>query len=570
MTQYLAMFDLSGIQSFIFKTNRLKEIVGASYLVSRSLMENVRQLIGEEPEAWKTRKAIDFAELETQQGKVVYIGGGNALVLFDSKEAADRFALELKQRVFEQTGGGLRICYAGIEVDPASQRLREVDTQLRRRLDAVKAVAPQTLPAQGFSLNELDNETFEPLIYFPDGIQDVGGVKRYLPRSRYLKLSEYYAQEGTGKGQRKDEPSPLVRMFQGEDHEPRFAFHKEFKDFFTGADAKSFMAIVHIDGNTMGQRIREYNEGSLTRNSSFHEDLADMAKLSRTISCVYADALVQTVEQVYGAESRDESGELVELPFRPVVADGDDITFICRSDRAFECLAAFVRALNNPAAGYDKDVIDPAKLSVGCGIAFVKQTYPFSTGYDMAEWLCSSAKKAALKRYGSGLDYPLSSVDFHVCSGELTTDIGAHRQQRFVVDGRQLLKRPYHLRLEENGLDSFFSMEGLAQRVNQVVGCADGSDCGEGGALVARSKLKGLRDAYEESANAAEDYGKKIIAREIAVRGGTADEEQLARSFEQVYEEHEDQLYAVYMDAFDVADLCGSGVTLTREEAQHD
>lgn len=69
------MCDLSGIQDFIFQTNRLKVIVGASYLVSGSLFGYVPSLAGESPDAWKTRYLRDFANLIGMSGKAADGGG---------------------------------------------------------------------------------------------------------------------------------------------------------------------------------------------------------------------------------------------------------------------------------------------------------------------------------------------------------------------------------------------------------------------------------------------------------------------------------------------------------------
>lgn len=97
---FLSIFDLSGIQSFIFATNKLREIAGASAIVRNALSLNVPNLI----------KKYTGAEK-------IYIGGGNALVKFNYEKDAKEFARELQKMVFLQSGGALRICFAIIKAD---------------------------------------------------------------------------------------------------------------------------------------------------------------------------------------------------------------------------------------------------------------------------------------------------------------------------------------------------------------------------------------------------------------------------------------------------------------------
>ena len=84
----LVMYDLSGIQDFIFSTNRVKEIVGASCVVSNALFGNVPRILGEDRDDWRAYDATDYRSIDNDKGRTVYIGGGNALVLFGSMDAA--------------------------------------------------------------------------------------------------------------------------------------------------------------------------------------------------------------------------------------------------------------------------------------------------------------------------------------------------------------------------------------------------------------------------------------------------------------------------------------------------
>ena len=95
----LALYDLSGIQKFIFSTNKVKEIIGASIVVNKALFENIPEMLGEDTDDWK-KGEFTFGDGDTQ--KIVYIGGGNALLMFDGFETEKAFSDKLSERVFFQ------------------------------------------------------------------------------------------------------------------------------------------------------------------------------------------------------------------------------------------------------------------------------------------------------------------------------------------------------------------------------------------------------------------------------------------------------------------------------------
>ena len=53
MTQCIAIYDISGIQSFIFSTNKLREMVGGSKIVHKILFELLPQKLGYGNNNWE-------------------------------------------------------------------------------------------------------------------------------------------------------------------------------------------------------------------------------------------------------------------------------------------------------------------------------------------------------------------------------------------------------------------------------------------------------------------------------------------------------------------------------------
>lgn len=122
MSKYIAtVIDTTGIQPYIFGSNRLRENIGASYLVEQATNGWVkcalRQIFGENvyiPEPEQEEKCIEHDNLDAE---LVYTGGGNAVILFkdrEDKESAIKFTKRLSKRVLQEAPG-LKIVVAHSE-----------------------------------------------------------------------------------------------------------------------------------------------------------------------------------------------------------------------------------------------------------------------------------------------------------------------------------------------------------------------------------------------------------------------------------------------------------------------
>ena len=101
--QVLAMYDVRGIQSYIFKSNAAKEIVGASALVEKIITNGLREYVQAQKKNegdkeivdtegatgisrymtdWKNDDSAAFLKNPEVEMQIMFIGGGNAYVLF--------------------------------------------------------------------------------------------------------------------------------------------------------------------------------------------------------------------------------------------------------------------------------------------------------------------------------------------------------------------------------------------------------------------------------------------------------------------------------------------------------
>ena len=82
--QVLAMYDVRGIQSYIFKSNAAKEIVGASALVERIITEGLQEYIRTQETSkdscrymtdWTQDDPKAFLENPEVEMQILFIGG---------------------------------------------------------------------------------------------------------------------------------------------------------------------------------------------------------------------------------------------------------------------------------------------------------------------------------------------------------------------------------------------------------------------------------------------------------------------------------------------------------------
>ena len=206
-----------------------------------------------------------------------------------------------------------------------------------------------------------------------------------------------------------------------------FCFADSFEDIGHTKGDESRMAVVHIDGNSMGERFKRQN------------DLAGIRKLSQSVGdavqMAFTNLLQEIVRQWPGYEyeiTPKKYGAKTVLPILPIIIGGDDITFVCPGRLGIDFARIFISKLEAII------VSDGDSLAACAGVSVVKAKYPFYRAYSLAEELCSNAKRAARMHGGSW-------IDFHLTSGGRSKVLGSYVIGITRSAQGNLLKRPYAL-----------------------------------------------------------------------------------------------------------------------------
>lgn len=161
-------------------------------------------------------------------------------------------------------------------------------------------------------------------------------------------------------------------------------------------DQSNFIAVVHIDGNSMGKRVENLYHS--LEGMSWEEYRKALKTFSDSIDEHFKAAFQEMAEEI--ADLIRHGGlkelELVEdyFPIRRVITAGDDVCFITEGRIGLECARIFIEKL-----AQKKNKQDEQHYAACAGVAIVHQKYPFYRAYELAEELCSNAKKFIATTY---------------------------------------------------------------------------------------------------------------------------------------------------------------------------
>ncbi len=223
MGKYLYGASVQGIQGFIFETNKLQEIVGASEIVKGFGKEFVLERQGNAEEQY----VVD---------KILLNAAGNIKVLFDNKEECGK-AVKNFSKTMQQKAYGITLSQAVIIIDgdmPSENEFQDLDEKLK-----IQRNIPSIPLDISLNIMELNPSTSKPVSH-----KEKKGNDELL----FNKASE-----------QKREAFPENSKF------------KELKDLSNG---KNKIAVIHADGNGLGKLVPELSKTNRLSNFSIELDKA--------------------------------------------------------------------------------------------------------------------------------------------------------------------------------------------------------------------------------------------------------------------------------------------------------
>jgi hypothetical protein len=463
-TRVLTVLDTTGIQEYIFGSNRLRENITASYLVEQATCEWMVDSLPA-PHNLSPRSCAPISDSWTleddsqRRAELIYRGGGNVVLMFRSLDDARAMVARLTQRVLRDAPG-LELAVAhhkfeweeeavggeGGAYERAMGKLREA--KLRRPGGGALLGQGVTLACRSTGLPAVGVDPEEP--GRPVSSVVAPKVDRVVRELADERLARFLREADCGG--------------VGLEH---FDLSRDLDELGRSRGEMSYIAVVHADGNRMGERFtalaRRYANSAANR-----ECLLKLRAMSAALEQAGRVALGETVclllralrddafaDLVYGLSQRhDARGGIrhLVLPIRPLVFGGDDVTFVCDGRLGLELAALYLEAFSLAARDLpDGEPGRPKPGHASAGIAIVKTHYPFARAYQLSKELCDEAKNLA--RAGDDC----AALDWYCATTGISADLERLRERLYSVhadlfkekvDGK-LHMRPLRLRSDD-------------------------------------------------------------------------------------------------------------------------
>lgn len=437
MGKIVALYDIMGIQDFIFSSNKLKENVGASIIVQRIFNDFFIDKDGKSLKTvcpkkiiykWWEIPGLEILKNHEIEAEVVYIGGGNAMVAFQDTKIFNKVNRELSKKILEKTGGTLHFAAAPTEIGTDFEKDKK---HLFEKLKKNKYETYRTFPLPGIAVTR-------------EGITDG------LPAQK-LKDKEFISFSANEKREEQEKSTYFEERLLEGDCKSSYIFPREFDDLGQ-REGENHIAVVHIDGNNMGKMINQRLKGI----TDYDTAVKKMKQFSKEVSETYETVMKWLVKRLINAIKDETFIKKLNLHFqkkptplfiRPLVLDGDDVTFVVDGRIGIPTAAAFLNQISKEKITIDKEEIP---LSACAGVAVVKSHFPFYRAYQLAEELCRSAKmKGKIIAQKKGKEDEVGNwLDFHIVHSGVTTELRELRRKNYNVPGMKLLDP---LQYEEHG-----------------------------------------------------------------------------------------------------------------------
>lgn len=440
----LAMYDVRGKQEYIFKTNKLKEIVGGSCIIRDCFKEYLFPSAEEymrrkakkegmplsddevcgiynyndpkkEPEyISEINKGKEFSQKAFERmmqdekcaaryaGEVVYEGGGNFFVLYKDKETCIEINKIFTRKLLKELYT-LKVLCTYIELENGLVNFIEDRKKLYEKHRISEAEESVICPVNTLPFVQVDEVTSLPLTKYNENTRKKVSTEAEAKLAKHLDVyNEKYGE-------------------------------KDLDKLVTRKGEESLLAVVYIDGNNMGAKVQNV----LGTETSYDQCVRKLRETSEFIQKNYVEDRIKDIDQML--EEKAKKGKK-KAGKRLVVFAGDEINLICNARDAYDIAKTYLKGLHQVSW---KDSTEPC--SACAGIAIFHSHAPYAQAYKIAEECCESGKTRMKKlekaREKEGKSKEVCYIDVHYCQKGIGMSLDDIREKE--VGG--LISKPWLL-----------------------------------------------------------------------------------------------------------------------------
>ncbi|WP_044975915.1 hypothetical protein [Ruminococcus sp. HUN007] len=452
-----ALYDCRSKQEYIYRTNKIKEISGGSALLSHVYEMFINKCLDYDitiNSEWKG-KAFSVKEFETSSddGTVIYEGGGNLYVLYKSKEIYLKANKIFSKMLLDETYT-ISVIASCVEYTGDFNKDRGA---LYEENQKQKNTGSFSLPCNSLPFTQLDRNTWMPVVkkekkdnqfqsYSCESLHKIDAYNKYCtldPDSQTALLDSLVLEKNT----------------------------------------ESLLAVIYIDGNAMGNKIKSLTHGI----NDYDTCVNKLRAFSQNTNKAFVDDPIKSIERLL-EETRNKIDQKKDLTqekkdklkdrykYRKIIGGGDEITIICNARAAKDIVLKYFESLNN-----SEPLVSGVPNASCAGIAIFHSHDPFSEIYKIAEACCETGKEKTRKNESKD-----NYIDFHYCHSGIVNDLETIRAEQEA----DYTNRPYELK-----------------RFKEF--CDDAKDL----SAIGRQNIKALRDSSFKGASYFAFEAERILSR---------------------------------------------------------
>lgn len=461
MSRYIVTVETVKIKDFLFSTNKLRIIRGASYL-----LDYLNQVVV--PEILKSNgvKGED----------IIYVGAGNAKFFVDDEDTAKNIAKEVK-RVYKKEAPNSKVVVSYIETE---YRVGKDNSKNKRKIwEDIDKLAQNTAveKSKGFPMMNLDfigvekceicgkNSAQISVENLERDLEDIGLIVKdgevildnYSLRTPALReqIKDLTGTTGDNKGIICEECLRKLifsNRVKDTESEKKISFYNyvkdEFKDIELGTEisdyenGKSFIGFMYSDGDGLGDFLKNISQKFKNDKSSSNVEekyLEFLKEFSETLDKNTKEALIDTIKDIFqGKENKRIIGEFL-------IVGGDDVCAVFNPELVLELSEKFQKIFEEKMKKYiSKTKANDSKITSSSGVIIAKSKTPAFQLFDQALKL---QKLAKAKRYEHNAQ--TGFIDFQIIGSEGCVDIDAFRK-KIDFENNRVMERAYAINIEGN------------------------------------------------------------------------------------------------------------------------